>query len=99
MQNLEAPVSNRICCPPSHENKQDPARNLNTSNKWNKQQTFPFSPPLNDNFRAPRDKRELGNEKNRMARQTAQRDGAGGSSAICFFARFNDALDKLAISF
>lgn len=28
MQNLEAPVSHHICCPPSHENKQDPARNL-----------------------------------------------------------------------
>lgn len=86
-QNLEALVSNRICCPPSHCEQTgscpEPQRH-NTSNKWNKQQTFPFSPPLNDNFRAPRDKREFGNEKNGMARQTAQRDGAGGFSAICF---------------
>lgn len=68
-------VSNRICCPPSHCEQTGSCpetRRHNTSNKWNKQQTFPFSPPLNDNFRAPRDKRAFGNEKNRMARQTCR---------------------------
>lgn len=68
-------------------NKQDPARNfggtIHQTSGINSRH-FHFPPPLNDNFRAPRDKREFGNEKNGMARPTGRRDGAGGYSAVCF---------------
>lgn len=87
IEKLKALISNRICRPWWHRNKQDPARTLGSTmhqNKWNKQQTFPFSLPLNDNFRTPQDKREHGDEKNRMARQTIGRGGAAGFAAICF---------------